>query len=61
MQVTRKALAKLSKYELAAQHARNGGIMGLATYSKWTKDELVNAVLEDNGIDPWTGQPKAGA
>lgn len=47
-------LRKLPKATLAQMHVRNGGIMGLRTYLQWTKDELINAVLEDEGINPWT-------
>ena len=41
------------KATLARMHAANGGQMGLATYMKWRKDELVHVVCEDEGIDPW--------
>jgi hypothetical protein len=49
-----KQLAKLPKAQLAQMHAANGGLMGLATYMKWTKDELVDAVAQDEGLDPWS-------
>jgi len=49
-----REISRKSKFELAQMHVANGGIMGLATYLKWRKDELVNAVLEDMGIDPWS-------
>ena len=42
-----KELAKLPKAQLAQMHAANGGLMGLAVYQKWTKDELLRAVIED--------------
>ena len=45
-----KTLNKLSKYELAAMHVRNGGLMGLPTYLKWTKDELISVILEDQRL-----------
>ena len=51
----RKALEKTPKYQLASMHAANGGLMGVTTYLQWTKDELVNAVLEDEGYRPWQG------
>ena len=47
-------IEKTPKAELARMHVANGGQMGLATYLKWRKDELVRAVLEDEGIDPWS-------
>jgi hypothetical protein len=40
-------LTKLPKQELARIHAVNGGLMGIKIYLKWTKDELINAVLRD--------------
>ena len=46
-------LDKMTKFTLASMHVKNGGQMGLTRYLQWTKDELVNAVLEDEGIDPW--------
>lgn len=48
-----KELAKLPKWQLVNMHVASGGLMGAATYAKWTKDELVNAVAGDEGIDPW--------
>lgn len=53
--MTKAQILKMTKYELARTHVANGGLMGLATYLKWTKEELQNAVLEDNGINPWEG------
>jgi hypothetical protein len=47
MQHTWQQLSKMSKDQLAQMHAANGGLMGVQTYRKWTKDELVKAVLED--------------
>ena len=46
-------LSKLPRPQLARMHVANGGQMGLATYLKWRKDELINAILEDEGLDPW--------
>ena len=47
-------IERTPKAQLARMHAANGGLMGLATYLKWRKDELVRALLEDEGIDPWS-------
>lgn len=44
-----RELARMTKSVLARMHKQNGGLMPLADYLKWTKDELVNAVLEDEG------------
>jgi len=44
---TEQQLDKMPKARLAQMHAANGGQMGLPTYLKWRKDELVRAVLED--------------
>lgn len=44
---TPQQLEKMTKRELAEMHVRNGGLMGLSTYLKWTKDELVSTVLTD--------------
>ena len=52
----RQQLTKLSKDQLALMHHNAGGAMGLKVYLKWTKDELVNAVLQDEGIDPWASR-----
>jgi hypothetical protein len=52
--VTRiQEIERTPKAELARIHVANGGQMGLATYLKWRKDELVRAVAEDEGIDLW--------
>jgi hypothetical protein len=48
-----RELTRTPKAQLARIHAANGGLMGVAVYSTWSKDELVNAVLEDEGINPW--------
>lgn len=48
-----KELNKLPKAKLAQMHASNGGLMGVATYLTWRKDELVTALLEDEGLDSW--------
>jgi len=48
-----RELRKLPKHQLVSIHVANGGLMGAATYSKWTKDELINIILEDEGLDPW--------
>ena len=45
-----KELAKLPKWQLAQMHKSNGGLMPLADYQKWTKDELLSAVIEDEGL-----------
>lgn len=44
-----RELSRMPKNVLAHMHKQNGGLMPLATYQKWTKDELVNTVLEDEG------------
>lgn len=49
MEARRAQLDKVRKAELARMHVDNGGLMGLQTYLGWHKDELVNAVLEDEG------------
>lgn len=48
-----RELTRLPKRVLADMHVRHGGQMGRAVYLQWRKDELVRAVLEDEGIDPW--------
>ena len=45
-----KELAKLPKWQLAQMHTANGGLMGLAVYQKWSKDELLRAVIEDETL-----------
>lgn len=50
-----KYLSKKPKAELAQMHVANGGLMGLATYMKWTKDELVSILLEDEEADARRG------
>ena len=55
-QAQRTRLAQIQrtpKAQLARLHVANGGQMGYATYMQWRKDELVNIVAEDEGIDPW--------
>ena len=49
-----KELRKLGKDQLALMHHNAGGQMGLKVYLQWRKDELVNAVLQDEGFDPWS-------
>lgn len=51
--MTKAQILKMSKNDLARTHVANGGLMGLPTYLKWTKEELQNAVMEDYGINPW--------
>ncbi len=48
-----RQIERMPKAALARLHVANGGLMGLATYLKWTKDELVSVVLQDEGISPW--------
>ena len=43
--------SKMTKSQLASMHVTNGGLMGLNTYLKWSKDELVNVILSDE--DAW--------
>lgn len=45
--MTIKELSKLSKAQLIDRHIANGGLMGRAEYARWTKDELLSAVIED--------------
>lgn len=47
---TPQQLDKMTKRQLAEMHVANGGLMGLATYLKWSKDELVNTVLQDEAL-----------
>jgi hypothetical protein len=42
-----RELNRKSKQELAHMHKRNGGLMPLADYLRWSKDELVGAVMGD--------------
>ncbi len=42
-----KELNKMSKVTLAEMHIKNGGLMGLATYKSWRKEELISVILED--------------
>jgi hypothetical protein len=46
MNYTAADLSRKPKHELARIHVQQGGLMGLAVYLKWRKDELVNAILE---------------
>ena len=48
-------LSKLPKLTLAQMHVRNGGLMGLATYMKWHKDELISILIEDEEADARRG------
>lgn len=38
-------LNKLSKHQLAQMHVTRGGLMGLSTYLKWTKDEIIAEIM----------------
>ena len=49
-----REIERTPKAQLARMHVANGGQMGLATYLKWRKDELIRIVAEDEGIDPWS-------
>jgi len=42
-----RQLQALGKPALARIHVDNGGLMGLATYLRWSKDELIAAIIED--------------
>jgi hypothetical protein len=42
-----RELNRKSKRELARMHKANGGLMPLADYLRWSKDELVGAVMDD--------------
>lgn len=42
-----REISRMTKRELAMLHVRNGGLMGLSVYLKWTKDELINAIISD--------------
>lgn len=48
-------LRMLTKRDLAERHIRNGGLMRMSEYMKWTVAELVNANLEDDGYEPVSG------
>jgi len=45
-----KELNRMSKRELAAMHVQYGGLLGFLTYAKWSKDELVNTILQDESM-----------
>jgi hypothetical protein len=45
MAYDRAKLSKMTKSQLALMHVANGGLMGYATYMKWTKEELINEIL----------------
>jgi len=47
MQLTDQQITRMTKAQLAQMHAANGGLMGVKVYMQWTKDELINAVIED--------------
>lgn len=42
-----KELQRMSKFVLANMHIARGGLMPLADYLRWTHDELVTAVIDD--------------
>jgi hypothetical protein len=46
MTYTAADLGRKPKHELARIHVQQGGLMGLAVYLKWRKDELVTTILE---------------
>ena len=46
-------LRKTPKATLVGMHINRGGLMGREVYRRWTKDELVNVILECEGLDPW--------
>ena len=46
----RKVLGHMAKASLAVMHTRNGGLLSVAEYVKWRHEELVNEVLEDEGL-----------
>jgi hypothetical protein len=45
-----RELNRRSKPFLADLHVRKGGLMGYFTYIRWTKEELIKAILEDEGF-----------
>jgi hypothetical protein len=45
--LTDRELRKLPKKQIAQMHIDNGGCMLMSEYMKWTKDELIAEVLED--------------
>jgi len=49
--LTYRELRKLSKRQIAQMHIDNGGCMLLSEYMKWTKDELIAEVLEDQRVE----------
>lgn len=42
-----KEISRMHKDKLARMHKYNGGLMPLSDYLRWSHDELVNAVIED--------------
>jgi hypothetical protein len=47
MKLTDQQITRMTKAQLAQMHAANGGLMSVKVYMQWTKDELINAVIED--------------
>jgi hypothetical protein len=43
-------LGRLTKSKLAVMHSANSGLLSAVEYIKWKHEELVNAVLEDEGL-----------
>jgi hypothetical protein len=43
-------LGRKGKPELAVMHSANTGLLSVSEYVKWKHEELVNAVLEDEGL-----------
>ena len=48
--MTYRELRQLPKKQIAQMHIDNGGLMLLSEYMKWTKDELIAEVLEDQRV-----------
>ena len=51
-----RELRGLPKRALAVMHRNAGGLLSVAEYCQWTKDELVAAVLEDERL--MRGEPR---
>lgn len=51
-----REISQMPKTTLARMHLANGGLMPLADYLRWSHDELVKAVIEDEtGAGPRSG------
>jgi hypothetical protein len=46
----RQYYQRMDKRFLATKHKNNGGLLTVAEYMKWTKDELINTLIEDDKL-----------